>query len=110
MQCGSDPIRASRTRSYALRFLHEGIANVPILMVVNQDAIIDFKSDSWFIGGVPSVALGSVRGWNSVVVRVDHEQHAELFYNCTKTSTLWHAVFIARTRASIRGCAVGTVQ
>lgn len=93
MQCGSDPIRASLERSYALRYFNHGGVDVPVLLVMNQEAGIALFSESWYVSGLASVRNGSVRGWNSVVLRVDRGQHTELFTNGRKVSTLWHAEF-----------------
>lgn len=81
LQCGSDPIRMSPERSYAIRFQHDGRTLSRVFSVVNQDAY--FILETGFLGmpNAPQQSLSVPRGWNTAIARIDREQNLELFIN-----------------------------
>lgn len=82
LQCGSDPIRSSPERSYAIRFRRDGDVEGRVLTVMNQDAYFFLTTaDEMQVTGALPRKVHPRDGWNSMVARIDREQNLELFLN-----------------------------
>ena len=81
LQCGSDPIRMSRERSYAVRFRRDGDGPARILSVMNQDAYFFLQTDLLKTTGSTEQPIPTKPGWNTAVARIDAKQNLELFVN-----------------------------